>query len=358
LAGGGGTRLWPKSREETPKQFLPLFQKRSLFQLTVERTKKLLPLERIFVVTVSDKYKKEILKEAPDLIPENIIVEPVRRDSAPAHALGAAKIFKLDNNAVIVNAASDHLIDPEESYRKVMLAAASKAYEGDWLVAVGIKPRYPHTGMGHLKIGKKIGVSEGEDVFEREAHVEKPELKLAEKYTKSGDYFWNANQYVWRADTFLNAIRKHAPEIGKSIDRMLESFGQSDEEKIIKTEYEKVPKISVDYAVSEKADNFLMLVADYTWTDVGDWSEVWKNLPKNKDNNVIIDGDEKGGSVINIDTSNTLVQTDGKLIAIIDVDDIAIIDTKDVLLVCKQSRAQSVKKVVEKLKEDKLDKYL
>lgn len=359
VAGGGGTRLWPRSRNKTPKQFLKLFHGKTLVQITAERLHKILPWEKIIVVIVSEDYKKETLKEVPELKPENVLVEPLRKNTAPAHGIGAAYIYKKDKDAVILNAASDHLINPDSKYSKIMKAAATAAFGGDWIVVVGIKPTYPGVGYGHIKRKEKFGVFDGEDVYKCGEFIEKPSLEMAEKFNKSGDYFWNANQYVWRADTYLKALRTYQPKVGAAIDKIYNAFGEKNEEKIILEEYSKIPEntpegkpMSIDYAVSEKAKNILLIAATYDWTDIGDWNEVWKNLPKDKDGNVFIDGDEPGGEIINIGTSNALIQTDGRLIAVVDVDDVAIIDSHDVLLICKRSQAQSVKKIVEKLKAD------
>lgn len=352
VAGGGGTRMWPRSREKTPKQFLKLFGNQTLMQITSDRLSKFIPWEKIFVITVSNAYRNEILKEVPRIKKSNIIVEPFRRDSGPAHALGAAYIYKKDPKAVIINSAADHLIEPQSEYKKTVLVCAEAAFKERALVAVGIPPFYPHTGMGHIKRGQRELVVSDRVVYEVEKFVEKPELSLAKRYTNSGKYYWNAAQYVWRADTFLKALKKHAPKIAERIEKITKYIGTNKERLVTATQYKAMPKISVDYAVSEKAKNFLLVPAYFNWTDVGDWNEVWKHLPKDNNGNAILDGDEPGGEVINIDTSNALIQKDGRLIAAIDVDDIVIIDTKEILLVCKKNRAQSVKKVVTKLKED------
>lgn len=360
VAGGGGTRLWPKSRNSEPKQFLKLFKGQTLMQITAYRFRKILPWERIYTVTVSEDYKKEILEELPEILPQNIIVEPLRKNTAPAHGIGAAFINKKDKDSVILNESADHLVEPESSYFKTLNAAADAAYKGDWIITVGIKPTYPGVGYGHIKKAENHGVFEGETIYKFGEFIEKPSLELAEKFNATGQYFWNANQYVWRADTYLRALRCHEPVVGGVIDKVYKAIGTKDEKKVISEEYKKIPEktkdgkpMSIDYAVSEKAKNILLIVAGYKWTDIGDWKEVWENLPKDKNDNVIIDGDVPGGRVINIDTSETLIHLDGRLIAMVDVDDIAIVDTKDVLLVCKKSRAQSVKKIVEQLKEEK-----
>lgn len=351
LAGGGGTRLWPKSLEKTPKQFLKIFNGKTLVEITGERLNKLLPWEKIFVVTTSKSYGDQFKKLLPKVPHKNILVEPERRDTAAAHALGAAYILKHDSNAVIINAASDHFVTPQLNFEKTMLAASKFAYEKHGLIAVGIRPQYPHSGLGHLKKGEKVSASEGRFVFKLDKFVEKPPIEVAKKYTESGEYFWNANHYVWRADKFLEEVKTYAPILDQGISKIAEKIGTSDVEKTIETEYKKFEKISVDYAISEKSKDFFMIIADYSWTDIGDWNEVWKNLPKDASGNVIISSGEEGGEVINIDTTDALIHSDGRLIAAIDVDNLIIVDTKDALLICSKSHAQSVKKIVERLKE-------
>ena len=352
VVGGGGTRLWPVSRNSSPKQFLRLFNNKTLTQITAYRFNKIIDWDKIFAVTTSDAYKKEIIKEIPEFLPRNIIVEPMKRNTAAAHALGALYISKQDPNAVILNESADHLVDPQREYFKNLFAAAEAVFGRDLLLSVGIKPTYPNVGYGYIKKGERLADVGGKYVFRVEAFTEKPELKVAERYIASGDFFWNGNQYVWSAKAFLSALSKHAPELAKGMKEISEVIGSSKETEVMKSVYEKLPDISVDYAVSEKAKNFIMIVADYRWTDIGDWKEVWENLDKDTDGNVIIKG-ENAGEVINMDTSDAIIHTDGRVIAILDVDNIAVIDTKDVLLICAKSRAQSVKKIVEKLKEEK-----
>jgi len=351
LAGGGGTRLWPRSRETTPKQFLKLFGKKTLTQITLERLKAILPWERIVIVTVSENYKKEILREAPQLVKENILVEPARRDTGPAHGLGAMFIYKKDPQAVIITESADRLVKPVPKYLKTLEAAAKVAYEAKIMIAMGVEARYPNIGYGHIRKGKRVKTIDGINFYKLDKFVEKPPLALAEKYTASGQYFWNAGQFVWRADSLLSSLSRHAPDIARNLREIEPSLGSSRQDPVLKRVYELMPKIAIDYAVAEKEKNFLVVEGDFFWTDIGDWKEVWEQLEKDQMGNVIIDGDAPGGEVMNIDTSDAIIHTDGRLIAVIDVDDIVIVDTKDALLVCTKSRAQNVKKIVEELKE-------
>jgi len=349
VVGGGGTRLWPVSKISSPKQFLKLFNNQTLTQITSYRFNKILAWEKIFAVTTSEEYKKEILKEVPEFIAKNIIVEPIKRNTAAAHALGCVYIVQKDSKAIILNEAADHLVDPQREYLKNLLSAAKAVFDKDLLLAIGIKPTYPNVGYGYIKLGEKLAEYDGKHVFKLDAFTEKPELEIAKKYLASGKYFWNGNQYVWGAQTFLKALEKYAPDIASGMKLIAGVIGEKKEKEIIKEVYEKLPDISVDYAVSEKAKNFIMIVADYGWTDIGDWKEVWENSPKDHNGNVVIT--ENSEKVINIDTTDALIHSDGRLIAAIDVDNLIIVDTEKALLVCSKSHAQSVKKIVEFLKE-------
>lgn len=350
--------MWPKSRNATPKQFLPLFNKKTLTQITSDRFSQILPWERIYVVTVSEAYKKEVLKEVPELLAENIIVEPARRETGPAHGLGATYIYKKDPEAVIMTESADRLVKPIPRYLKTLKVAAEVAFREKILIAMGVEPRYPQPGYGHIKRGKKWNVIEGIRFYKLEKFTEKPPLALAKKYTASGNYYWNAGQFVWRADNLLESLSKHAPEVSSELTKIYKAIGAKKEKRVIQKAYESMPKIAIDYAVAEKEKNFLVVEGNFSWTDIGDWKEVWENLPKDDKNNVIIDGKEPGGEVINLDTSDALVHTNGKLIAIIDVDDIVIVDTKNALLVCSKSKAQNVKKIVKRLKKEKKADFL
>ena len=352
VVGGGGTRLWPRSRNATPKQFLRLFGGKTLMQITAYRFAKTIPWERIFAVTTSSRYKREILREVPEMLGENVIYEPMRRSTAPAHGLGALYILGKDPDAVIVNDYSDHLMKPERVYLSNMKAAAAVAFASDFLMATGIRPTYPNVGYGYIKRGQRWGVKGGKTIFKAEKFTEKPPLGLAKKYLASGDYYWNAGQFIWRADAILKALMKYEPKVGEGLEKIGKVIGTKKERQVMEEEYKKMPDISIDYAVVERADNVLFLLADYAWTDVGDWKEVWESLPKDDAGNVIIDGLEPGGRVINLDTSDALIYTDGRLIAVVDVDNIVVVDTKDALLVCSKSKAQNVKKIVEQLKKE------
>ncbi len=359
LNGGGGTRLWPKSRERLPKQFIRLFKGQTLNQITCYRINKILPWKRIYCVTVSEEYKREILKEVPEFKEENVIVEPMRRDTAAAHAIGACFIYKKDPNAVIINESADRLVNPVKRYLKTLIYAAKVSYEDGIFVSLGVKPRYPHTGLGHIKKGKRYKNIDGIKFYKVEKFVEKPPLPFAKKFTASGNYYWNAGQYVWKAKDYLDSLKEFEKKMSESFERIIEKIGTNEQNHVILKEYEKLPNktsdgkpASVDFAVIEKVKKMLVVEGNFFWTDIGDWKEVWTNLSHDEVGNVIIDGDVPGGRVLEIDTSDTLIHTDGRLIAVVGIDNLIIVDTKDAILVCNKSKSQNVKAIVELLKKE------
>lgn len=353
LAGGGGTRLWPMSRDNSPKQFLKLFEGKSLFRLTFERALKITTADKIFVTT-SLKYVDEIKKEAPEISRDQIIGEPIRRDTAMGFAIGALYISKKDPDAVIVNLASDHLITPMGIFAKDAKLAASIAYNKNEFVTIGIKPKFPHTGMGHIKAVKKY--SSNSDILVGTKFVEKPELSLAKKYTESGEYYWNACLYVWRADLILDLLKTHSPKTVALFPKLSASIGNSDEKEMIQHVFQMAPTISIDYAVSEKLKKFICIPGNFNWVDVGDWKEIWNNLPQDELGNVI--AGSENSEYIGINSENNLLFLNKKLIATVGLHNMIIIDTPDALLICPKDSAQSVKKTVEMLKEKKLTEYL
>jgi mannose-1-phosphate guanylyltransferase len=346
LAGGGGTRLWPMSRDASPKQFLKLFGGKSLFELTLERARRIAPLSNILIST-SVRHLPEIKKHVPGIPEENLIGEPMRRDTALAMGLGAAVIYNRDPEAVIVNLASDHMIKSLALFVRDIGKAVKLADESHNLVTIGIKPRFPHTGMGHIKVSKGIGVK----------FVEKPDLATAKKLTSSGDYYWNANLYVWRAKTLLDLLKTHAPKTYVNLPKIITGIGTDRERSAIQLAFQMAPTISIDFAVSEKLSKFGFIEAGFDWTDVGDWSELYSNLDKDALGNVIYSGKNKG-KFIGVNTKNSLFMLDKKLVAAIGVENLMIVDTPDALLVCRADDDQAVKQVVQILKEKELKQYL
>jgi len=357
ICGGGGTRLWPRSRNKTPKQFSRLFGKETLYQKTVKRLRGLVSPDKIYVVTTGKEYALEIKKETPSIPSKNIFWEPKRRNTAIACGLGTLIIHKKDPQAVVMNFWADHLIKDEGVFRKTEKIASQIAFGEKTLVAIGIKPKWAHTGLGYIKAGNVFKKIEDVSVYKLEKFVEKPDQKTAEKFLESGNYYWNSGMYVWQADFFLRALKNYAPETFSALEKIENAFGRKEFLKVMKLAYEKAPDISVDMAVSEKIKNAFVIPADFGWNDVGDWSVIYELVSKDKDGNAIIKFGQKG-EFVGLGAKNNLIQFDDQLIAAIGVEDLIIVDTTDVVLICRKKNAQKVKEIVNLLKEKNKIKYL
>lgn len=359
LAGGTGTRLWPSSRKQTPKQFIKLFGKRSLFQDTIRRVKDLVPLSRVLVITNQD-YLGEIQKQEPMINDENIIAEPVKRNTALAMGVASAYAKKLNPDAVVINLATDHLIQDDAAYLATLKAAANYAEKNKCLVSVGIKPTSPHTGYGYIKAGEKLTELKENGstlpVFQADSFKEKPDLATAKKFLKEGNYFWNANNYVWHAATVLDEFAKHAEDLSANIEAIYDAIGTGQEKQVLEREYTAARDEQIDIAIAEKTDKLMVIPGEFGWNDVGDWKVVHQLAPKDENQNHFSSNQQ--GSLLQLETKNSYIQTDDRLIVTIGVKDLIIIDTKDAILVCHQDRSQDVKKIVDMLKNEVLKKFL
>jgi mannose-1-phosphate guanylyltransferase len=356
FCGGGGTRLWPFSRQKRPKQFLKIKSKKTLIRETFERLLPLIPVEHIYIVTIPE-YTDEVAEELPEVPKKQVLVEPARRNTAMAAGLGAVAIRKEDPQAIIANIWSDHLIENEAGYRKSLLAAAKAAADGENLVTTGLPPTYPHTGLGYVKKGRVHDVIDSVDVFKVEKFTEKPKLPEAKRIFKSGAYLWHVGLLVWRVDAFMDGIKKHSPGTAKRLEAISEAMeGNHGKGKIIK-EYESAPDVSIDVALAEKATNFLIVQGKFDWYDLGDFSVLWKVLKKDKnDNAVILD---EGGEWVGIETTDSMVISEGKrTVGLIGLTDMIVVAVDDAVLVAPKKEAQKVKKIVNQLKEEKKTDFL
>jgi len=359
LCGGGGTRLWPRSRKKTPKQFINFFSDKTLYQEAIKLAKRVVPLKRILIVT-NKAYLGYIKEESPEILKENIIAEPLKKNTALAMGVAAAYVSKRDQQAVIINFASDHTVENIDQAVKTVQAAAQTAYNQDILVAVGITPTFPHIGYGYIKTGKLLRSREGLPVYQALEFKEKPDLETAQKFLKAGKYYWNANWYTWSAQAILNAFQKLSPHLYQNIDKIYQAIGTKAENKVLAEEYQKAAEEQIDTAISEKAKNLVVIPGKFGWNDVGSWNVVYELANKDKKGNVIIQSSRasKKQEILMFDSQNCLVHYDDQLVALIGVEDIVVIDTKDALLVCKKDKAQKVKEVVELLKAQGKDEYL
>jgi mannose-1-phosphate guanylyltransferase len=356
LAGGGGTRLWPKSRTKTPKQFLKLASNDTMIQVTAQRINKLVPWDKIIVVT-NKLHEKEVHKQLPEVPKGNIIAEPQKRDTALAMLVGALYAKSKDPEAVIINCASDHIVLDQQEFIKVMKNAAATASKNDYLVTVGITPTYPSTGFGYLKVGDDLEkLTNGLSLFKVDSFTEKPNASTARGFISTGKYFWNANMYVWSATILQRAFQTHEHDMYE-LTKKLPELGSKEFHSALKNIYSKANSISVDYAISEKANNLVLIPGDFGWDDVGDWKVVYELEKKDLAGNVVI-GNDKLRNILTINSQNNLIHSEGKLVAMLGVDDMVVIDTDEILMIIPRSRSQEVKKLVERLKEEKKKEYL
>lgn len=356
LCGGGGTRLWPRSRKKTPKQFINLFGEETLFQKTVKRSLWLTTSEKIFVATNAD-YLDEVIAQGKVISPRNVLPEPQAKNTAIAVGVAAVYIKKIDPEAVIVNFPSDPLIKGKQEFIKELLLAAEAAASEDFIVTLGIKPTFPHTGLGYIEADKTSINFSGGKAFKVASFREKPDLPQAQKFLKEGNFYWNAGIYIWKVATILSAFEKYAPEMAKLLQKLDGAIGSQREAKVLSEIYEKVESVSVDFAISEKAKNLLLVPATFYWNDVGDYKVIYDLSQKDESQNYFVVNGKKG-EIFAVETKNCLVQTEDRLVGTVGVENLIIVDTPDALLVCRKDAAEDVKKLVNLLKEKEKKEYL
>lgn len=356
ICGGAGTRLWPRSRQKTPKQFLEKFYgEKTLFNQTVERAKLLTDSNRIFVITLAD-YADEILQQSQDIPSRNIIIEPIGKNTAMAIGVGSSYIRKIDPEAIIMNFWSDAAIGDNNLFVESLSLASRVAKEGNYLVDIGLKPAFPHTGLGYIEAGEEISLN-NDKVYKVNSFKEKPDLSTAQDYLAKGNFYWNTGIYVWSVKAILEAFSRFSPAIYNLLVKISEGIGTSQEREIVKSAYDEVENLPIDIAVSEKADNLVLVPTNFSFSDVGDWKVAYDLKEKDAEGNVLeVFG--KNGWHLGIDTKNTLVEVEDRLVATIGVENLVIIETKDAILVCSKDKAQDVKKIVNSLKEKNKSEYL
>ena len=351
MAGGKGTRFWPISREDCPKQLLNIIGEKALLQQTVERLSPLIDPSRILVVT-----EHSLLASIRDLLPQiplaNFIVEPQGKDTAPCVALAALYIQKRKKESIMAVLPADHWIEAPTDFLEFLAAARDFVEQRNGLVTLGIQPTRPETGYGYIQIGSEIGVFREKRVFQVERFVEKPDIKQAQKFYVSQEYLWNSGMFLWSAETILGQIEIHLPNVFEGMKRIATALGTSQEERVNEQVFADMEAISIDKGVLEKASEVVVLPADFGWNDVGSWQTLSDLLPADEAGNTV------HGKVILIDTRNCLVHNPRKLVATIGLKDLIIVETEDAILVCPKERDQEVRDIVEALKRKEWTKYL
>ncbi len=347
MAGGGGTRLWPLSRKKRPKQMLALFDERTLFQTAVDRVKDVFPPERILVVTVEEQ-ARELKAQTPEIPPENFLQEPAPRGTAPVVGLAAIAVRDRNPEGVMAILASDHYIGNEPFFRK-LLVAAHEAAEDDYLVTLGIEPTFPATGFGYIQSGDKVGIYQGLDTYNVLRFKEKPNKSQAVAMLASGDHSWNSGMFVWKAGLILEQFNRYMPDLARSLDEVNCCWGTPEQWELLEEIWPKIKPETIDYGIMEHASRVVVIPATgLEWSDVGSWDSLFEVLDKDQQGNIIMGGSQ----VVGLETRQTLVyvEQEKRLIVTIGVENLVLVDTGDVLLVCHKDHAQGVRQVVDRLK--------
>lgn len=338
MGGGIGSRFWPFSRKSLPKQFLDFFGTgRSLLQQTYDRFSKVVPPENILVVT-NEMYEHLVRFQLPDLSPEQILLEPTRRNTAPCIAWASYHIRALNPNANIVVAPSDHLILKEGEFLEAIEKGLEFVAQSDKLLTLGIKPNRPETGYGYIQIAEK----EGSNFYKVKTFTEKPELELAKVFLESGEFYWNSGLFIWNVNSVIKAGEKLLPELANVLTKGLDVYATPKEQAFINEHFPSCPNVSIDFGLMEKADNVYVSLGDFGWSDLGTWGSLYDLSPKDESGNVVL----KGDSLIYNSSDNIVVLPKNKLAVIEGLDGYLVAESENVLLICKKDEEHTIRKYV------------
>ena len=341
MAGGSGTRFWPLSRGERPKQFLSLGpENRSLLRATAERVWKLIPAERTLVVT-SELLRTQVENELPELGASQILAEPIGRNTAPCIGWAAAHVRRLDPNAVMTVLPADHHIGDTDAYVETLRQGLEAATHGDY-VTIGIRPRRAETGYGYIEVGAELDPG----VFRARRFVEKPNRQRAEQFVASGGFLWNSGMFFFLASRILEAIDLHLPGLGKQLQAYDEAAEAGTEDALVAATYGDLPAVSVDHGIMEKVDSVSVVPGSFDWSDLGSWTSAWELSPQDDQKNVL----PQGGIAIDAH-GNYAWAPEGKLVSLVGVKDLVVVDSGDAILVIPRDRAQDVRQIVEALRK-------
>ncbi len=343
MAGGSGTRLWPLSRKDRPKQSLALVEERTMFQVTAYRLQPLIALERVHVVT--NAQMAAIFKEqVPDIPEANYVIEPSAKDNGPAVALALTHIAQADPDATVAILTADHHIGKKAEFHRALQAAYEVAQD-DYIVTLGIMPTYPSTGFGYIERGEAMGTWHGLEVFHARRFTEKPKQDVAEAYVADGRHSWNSGMFIMKCRVGLHEFERQQPEFASALARLAVTIGSPAYDDALQAAWSIAPKKSIDYAIMEGAERVAVIPVDIDWSDIGSWASLLDILPKDAQGNAFF-----GNEVLAIETSNTLVRTSDRFVAVMGLKDTVIVDTPDALLVCSLDRVADLKQIVERLR--------
>jgi mannose-1-phosphate guanylyltransferase len=351
MAGGIGSRFWPMSRTNMPKQFLDILHSgRTLIQETFDRYEKLVPAKNIYIIT-SQEYVDIVKKQLPQLACENIVAEPSKKNTAPCIAYIAFKLWQKDPQAVMIAAPADNLILEEDEFITTANTAFNFVNHINALVTIGIKPTYPNTGYGYIQHDM---VEAAPSIYKVKTFTEKPNIDLARAFVASGDFLWNAGIFTWKVKNLLAAFEKYLPEMYDVFNSEKDKLNTPEEAKVIEQIYPQCTSISIDFGIMEKADNVYVIPASFSWSDLGTWNSAWENMDKDYFKNAVA-----GATVMIVDAKNCMVHVpDNKLVLLQGLDDFIVVDTKDVLLICKKDKEQEIKEYVAEIKRNKGERFL
>jgi len=354
MAGGIGSRFWPLSRTSRPKQFLDILGTgHTLIQQTYTRLKKIAPASNFLVVTNQD-YKELVLEQLPELKEEQVLCEPMRRNTAPCIAYAAYKIKNINPDAHMIVAPSDHLITMEEHFINQLNYALQFISHKDALVTLGITPNRPETGYGYIQVKKKIDMDGADNLYKVKTFTEKPDLKMAKIFMESGEFYWNSGIFIWSLQSILRAFDEYLPEVSEAFRKGEKMFNSPNEGAFLNKTYAECPNISIDYGVMEKAKNVYVLCADFGWSDLGTWGSMWDNYQKDLHQNAV-----HGDLVSLYDTNNCIVNVpNDKLVVVHGLDGYIVVEADGTLLICRKENEQQIRQFVNDVKIIKGDKYI
>jgi mannose-1-phosphate guanylyltransferase len=351
MAGGIGSRFWPMSRTGYPKQFLDILGiGRTLIQNTYDRFSRFIPTSNIYVVT-SEEYRTIVMEQLPELNEANILCEPSRKNTAPCIAYIAYKLNEINPEGALICAPADHLITDDKAFNKVCLEALDFVSKHKALITLGIKPNNPNTGYGYIQFEQQ-GVTD--NVYKVKTFTEKPNLELARTFLASGDFLWNAGIFVWQAKNIVAAFAKYLPEIAEVFESEKGNLNTLEEKKAIERIYPQCTNISIDYGIMEKANNVYLIPSSFGWSDLGTWNSAYDNMEKDYLGNAV-----SGDNVMVIDATRCMVHSkNDKLYLLQGMDEYILVDTDDVLMICKREKEQEIKEYVAEVKRNKGEKFL
>ncbi len=350
MAGGRGERFWPESRTEKPKQFLTLVGERSLLQQSYDRIKDLFPAEKVFVV-VNQQHLELAREHLFELPSENFLVEPAGRNTAPCIGLAAVHIRQRDYEASMLVLPADHMIQGKRDFVDCLEKGFAWAEKEDSLVTIGINPTRPETGYGYIE-REEEEKDKDPAVFSVRRFVEKPDVKRAKEFVRTGRYYWNSGIFIWKASVILKEIENHIPELSQGLKTIEKACNTPQAQKIMSEVFPGLPRISIDYGVMEKVSKIFMVQGDFGWDDLGSWGALASLSEKDADGMVV------KGPFVGVDNADCFVYSKDALIAALGVQDLIIVQSDDVFLVCHKERTQEVKELVQMLKEKEMEKYL